>query len=81
MPTASLAARPNHQLALPLEGHHATEESAEVPEPRAFPTSPPAAIGVGGRTLHPSPVFDTYWRFAAERQAVYRKRLAGLAGP
>jgi hypothetical protein len=26
-------------------------------------------------------VFDTYWRFAAERQAIYRRRLAGAAAP
>jgi hypothetical protein len=26
-------------------------------------------------------VFDTYWKFAAERQAIYRRRLAGLPGP
>lgn len=28
-----------------------------------------------GRTLRPTSVFDTYWRFAAERQAVYLARL------
>lgn len=26
-------------------------------------------------------VFDTYWRFAAERQAIYRRRLSGAMGP
>jgi len=26
-------------------------------------------------------VFDTYWRFAAERQAVYHRRIAGLQAP
>jgi hypothetical protein len=34
--------------------------------------------------LHPirvSPVFDTYWRFAAERQQVYFRRLEGRAMP
>lgn len=31
--------------------------------------------------MRPTPVFDTYWRFAAERQAVYLRRLQGLAGP
>ncbi len=29
----------------------------------------------------PSPVFDTYWRFAAERQTVYLRRLAGGSPP
>lgn len=40
-----------------------------------------AAISVGGRRLEPSQVFDTYWRFASERQAVYEARLAGLDSP
>ena len=31
--------------------------------------------------LQPTPVFDTYWRFAAARQAIYLKRLAGDAAP
>lgn len=38
-------------------------------------------IRVAGRTLAPSAVFDTYWRFAAARQAIYEARLAGLPGP
>ena len=29
----------------------------------------------------PTPVFDTYWRFAAERQEVFFRRLAGARGP
>ena len=28
-----------------------------------------------------TPVFDAYWRFAAERQAIYFRRLAGQPGP
>jgi hypothetical protein len=39
------------------------------------------AIRVGGRTLRPTPVFDTYWRFAAERQAIYDARVAGQCAP
>lgn len=39
------------------------------------------AVEVGGRRLHPTPVFETYWRFAAARQQVYLDRLAGLPGP
>lgn len=38
-------------------------------------------IRVGGRTVQPTPVFDTYWRFAAERQAIYQARLSGWPGP
>jgi hypothetical protein len=33
------------------------------------------------RAPTPTVVFDTYWRFAAERQAIYRRRLSGAAGP
>jgi hypothetical protein len=29
----------------------------------------------------PSPVFETYWRFAAERQAIYERRLHGVPAP
>jgi len=36
---------------------------------------------IHGRVLDASPVFDTYWRFAAERQAVYIARVQGLAPP
>lgn len=43
--------------------------------------APPPILRIAGRRLEPTPVFDTYWRFAAERQAVYRARLAGLTGP
>lgn len=36
---------------------------------------------IANRTLEVSPVVDTYWRFAAERQAIYERRVAGLPGP
>lgn len=39
------------------------------------------SIRIGGREITPTPVFDTYWRFAAERQSVYAKRVAGEPGP
>jgi len=38
-------------------------------------------VRVGGRLLRPTEVFDTYWRFAAARQAIYLARLAGDPGP
>lgn len=41
----------------------------------------PAKVRVAGRVLRPTPVFDTYWRFASARQAVYEARLAGRAWP
>ncbi len=45
---------------------------------------PPITTGpvrIGGRLLQPTPVFDTYWRFAAARHAMYLARLAGDSGP
>ncbi|MDX1873289.1 putative DNA base hypermodification protein [Mycolicibacterium sp. 120266] len=49
--------------------------------------TPPAAympgpvVRVGGELFETTPVFDTYWRFAAQRQQVYEARLAGCPGP
>lgn len=34
-----------------------------------------------GSTPIPTEVYDTYWRFAAERMSIYYKRLAGNPGP
>jgi len=39
---------------------------------------PPARLP---ESICPSQVFDTYWRFAAERQAVFFRRLSGAAPP
>lgn len=38
-------------------------------------------LRVAGRELRPTPVFDTYWRFAAARQAVYEARQSGQSPP
>lgn len=38
-------------------------------------------VRIGGRALRPTVVFDTYWRFAAARQAIYMARLKGTPGP
>jgi hypothetical protein len=38
-------------------------------------------ISIAGRVLRPTPVFETYWRFAAERQRAYQRRLAGRPSP
>lgn len=43
--------------------------------------SRPIVLRVAGRDLHPSAVFDTYWRFAAARHQIYEARLAGQAPP
>jgi hypothetical protein len=54
-----------------------------VLQDRRTSSSGPAqvVVRVAGRTLRPSPVFDTYWRFAAARQQVYEARLAGAPQP
>jgi hypothetical protein len=38
-------------------------------------------VTIAGRKLHTTAVFDTYWRFAAQRQAIYDARVAGQRGP
>jgi hypothetical protein len=38
-------------------------------------------IVINGRRLGPTPVFDTYWRFAVARQALYEARLQGQVAP
>jgi len=44
----------------------------QVKGPYSFTRLSPAKV---------SPVFDTYWRFAAERQDIFFRRLKGLQGP
>ncbi|MFC6067033.1 nucleotide kinase domain-containing protein [Streptomyces ochraceiscleroticus] len=51
------------------------------PQSTAPPAPAPQAVQVAGRRLRPTAVFDTYWRFAAARQAVYEARLAGRPQP
>ncbi|WP_459548561.1 nucleotide kinase domain-containing protein [Nocardia sp. X0981] len=59
------------------------EVPALVSEPGAGTLSSMAGteVTIAGRRLRPTPVFDTYWRFAARRQEIYEARLAGRAGP
>ena len=35
----------------------------------------------GGRVLRTTPVFDTYWRFASERQEMFMHRVLGSTPP
>jgi len=35
----------------------------------------------GGRVLKPTPVFDTYWRFASERHEIFMRRVSGSTPP
>lgn len=64
------------QLELPLL---LQARARSLPGHDAGPALPP--VGVAGRVLDPTPVFTTYWRFAAERQAVYLSRVAGQPSP
>lgn len=43
--------------------------------------APAPSITIAGRTISPTPVFDTYWRFAHARQQVYDARQSGTEGP
>ena len=43
--------------------------------------NPPLVIRIAERSLEPTEVFDTYWRFAAARQAMYLRRLDGSPPP
>ncbi len=40
-----------------------------------------APFTLAGREVQPTPVFDTYWRFAVERHRVYLARQAGAPAP
>lgn len=54
---------------------------SDVSFARAAPRHPVATVSVNGRALPVSPVFDTYWTFAAKRQALYEARCSGAPGP
>jgi hypothetical protein len=43
--------------------------------------SPPLTVTIRDKTFEPSPVFDAFWRFAAERHAITEKRLKGMPAP
>ncbi len=44
-------------------------------------SEPNLMVTIAGRRLQTTAVFDTYWQFAAKRQAVYDARVAGRLGP
>ncbi|MET9260409.1 nucleotide kinase domain-containing protein [Amycolatopsis sp. NPDC004079] len=62
------------QLAQPMDGR-------EQPHRSLGPAVASPSVRVAGRVLRPTPVFDTYWRFAAARQGIYLARVAGNPGP
>lgn len=54
---------------------------AAVRPGRRKPRRRPHKIKAEGHTLTTTEVYDTYWRFAAERQRIYMRRLAGDPPP
>ncbi len=80
-------ARPyTRAVARPFPGNSALAPDAQSRwwlqgPPQQPGTAPRRPIRIAGRTLEPTEVFDTYWRFAAARQAIYLARLAGAHGP
>lgn len=56
---------------------HAPRMHDEVSRPVAAPSH----IFVRKKVPEPSSVYDTYWKFAAERQAIFHARVAGQSGP
>ncbi|MFC6374828.1 hypothetical protein, partial [Nonomuraea thailandensis] len=48
---------------------------------RTEDSEPSKPVRIAGRVLKPTPVFDTYWRFAAARQQVYLARLGEAQAP
>ena len=58
-------------------------ESAELRrcEQKSAVAGPFSLSVISRRRYRPSPVFDTYWRFAAERQAVFLRRICGQPEP
>ncbi|EGO01791.1 hypothetical protein SERLA73DRAFT_166306 [Serpula lacrymans var. lacrymans S7.3] len=47
----------------------------------SFEESPPPSVTIKGLTFTPTKVFDTFWRYAAERQAIDDRRRKGLPPP
>lgn len=51
------------------------------PSARPFPEARAPRVFIRRRAARPTEVYDTYWRFAAERQAVFERRVQGEAAP
>lgn len=63
-------------------GHFTQFADGEGRSARRLPSEPPPAeVLIAGRRLQPTPVFNTYWRFAAARQDIYEARQHRTAGP
>lgn len=64
-----MTVNPDRQLLLDYK--HSVERSG----------SPEGTITIGPQKLHVTPVFNAYWRFAANRQTIFYRRLKGFNGP
>ena len=51
------------------------------PEQGQLPFEGSCVISLGGRRVRVTEVFWSYWRLAAERQAMFFRRVAGEPGP
>jgi hypothetical protein len=49
--------------------------------PSPEPEGKPNAVIIRGQKLEPTVVFDTLWRWLAERKAIYDRRRAGVPAP
>jgi hypothetical protein len=72
-----------HEVLAPLGGYEQLSLDAERPNgaPKVDERPPPPPVTVAGRRLQPTVVFDTYWRFAVARQAIYEARVADRPAP
>lgn len=55
--------------------------NANLAECDGKPSAAKTPVGQSLRPLKPTPVFDTYWRFAVKRQDIFFRRLAGADAP
>lgn len=57
------------------------ETPSEIRSSRSVPSRSRLSTAVRGVVPRPTVVFDTYWRFAQERLAIYERRVRGDEGP
>ncbi|MFP2897876.1 nucleotide kinase domain-containing protein [Corallococcus sp. 4LFB] len=82
-PEALLRVAPSEMpLVLKQPEQHSVEQLGFTFTPKLAPKSAPRSLTQClPQALRPTPVFETYWRFAAERQEVFFGRLEGTPPP
>ena len=78
-PRRSLGSSKENVVITPLSKQRKKSKSRKSRNPGSQSSAKPIAIK--GAHLQPTVVFDTFWRFAAERKAVDDRRRAGLPQP